>query len=84
MHLATCRRQSLPIDSAEEPIIEKELSSRVGLSDVNVVCRAFRPGDVRHSLADIEKAKAVLGYRPTHRIGEGLSEMMPWYTKRLL
>ena len=65
-------------------IIEKELSSRVGLSDVNVVCRAFRPGDVRHSLADIEKAKAVLGYRPTHRIGEGLSEMMPWYIKRLL
>ena len=39
----------------------------------------FRPGDVRHSLADIGKAIRLLGYEPTHRIREGLEEAMPWY-----
>lgn len=43
--------------------------------------RNFRPGDVRHSLADIGKAKRLLGYSPTQRIGQGLELAMPWYIK---
>jgi UDP-N-acetylglucosamine 4-epimerase len=43
--------------------------------------RDFRAGDVRHSLADISKAQTLLGYAPTHRIGEGLKEAMDWYVK---
>jgi UDP-N-acetylglucosamine 4-epimerase len=39
----------------------------------------FRPGDVRHSLADIGKARRLLGYEPTHRVREGLREAMSWY-----
>lgn len=39
----------------------------------------FRAGDVRHSLADIGAAERLIGYRPTHRISEGLSEALPWY-----
>ncbi len=39
----------------------------------------FRAGDVRHSLADIGLAERLLGYRPTHRIGGGLAEALPWY-----
>ncbi len=41
--------------------------------------RDFRAGDVRHSQADISKAKDNLGYAPTHRIQQGISEAMPWY-----
>jgi UDP-N-acetylglucosamine 4-epimerase len=41
--------------------------------------RDFRPGDVRHSLADITKANALMGFTPSHRIGQGLSEAMSWY-----
>jgi UDP-N-acetylglucosamine 4-epimerase len=41
--------------------------------------RDFRPGDVRHSLADIGKARTLLGYHPTHRIQDGLTEAMDWY-----
>jgi UDP-N-acetylglucosamine 4-epimerase len=41
--------------------------------------REFRVGDVRHSLADISKAKRLLGYAPTQRLGEGLALAMPWY-----
>ncbi|MDH2916230.1 MAG: NAD-dependent epimerase/dehydratase family protein [Gallionella sp.] len=45
------------------------------------VYRDFRAGDVRHSLADIGKATTLLGYQPTHRIGEGLKVAMNWYVQ---
>lgn len=41
--------------------------------------RDFRPGDVRHSLADIGKARRLLGYAPTHDIRQGIAESMAWY-----
>ena len=41
--------------------------------------RDFRPGDVRHSQADIGKGERLLGYAPTHTIVEGINEAMPWY-----
>jgi UDP-N-acetylglucosamine 4-epimerase len=41
-----------------------------------------RVGDVRHSLADISKARAQLGYVPTHDVGQGLAEALPWYVAR--
>jgi UDP-N-acetylglucosamine 4-epimerase len=43
----------------------------------------FRKGDVRHSQADISKAAAMLGYAPTHRIGDGLKQAMDWYVHNL-
>ena len=42
----------------------------------------FRPGDVRHSLADIGKAQRLLGYVPTHTIAQGISAALPWYIER--
>jgi UDP-N-acetylglucosamine/UDP-N-acetylgalactosamine 4-epimerase len=47
------------------------------------VYREFRAGDVRHSLADINKAGRCLGYEPTHVVGDGLSEAMGWYLGHL-
>jgi UDP-N-acetylglucosamine 4-epimerase len=58
---------------------------RDGLADFQVHYRRepdmapFRAGDVKHSLASIDKAERLLGYRPTHRIGTGLIEALPWY-----
>jgi len=46
------------------------------------VYRDFRAGDVRHSLADIGKAHRLLGYVPTHAIGEGMQEAAEWYIRR--
>jgi UDP-N-acetylglucosamine 4-epimerase len=40
---------------------------------------AFRPGDVRHSEADIGKASRLLGYRPLWDAQSGLAEALPWY-----
>lgn len=39
----------------------------------------FRAGDVRHSQADISKARKGLDYVPTHNVGQGLTEALPWY-----
>lgn len=41
----------------------------------------FRAGDVRHSLADISKASALLGYAPTHSAAQGIREAVPWYVR---
>jgi nucleoside-diphosphate-sugar epimerase len=38
-----------------------------------------KPGDVRHSLADIERAKAILHYRPKITVEEGLRRTIAWY-----
>jgi len=47
--------------------------------DKEPVYRDFRPGDVRHSQADIVKAASKLGYAPEFRIFEGIAKAMPWY-----
>ena len=45
--------------------------------------RDFRKGDVRHSQADISKARTLLGYAPTHTVHAGLRQAMDWYFERL-
>lgn len=45
--------------------------------------RDFRAGDVRHSLADISKAKKILGYHPLFNISQGIQKAIPWYVKKL-
>jgi len=39
----------------------------------------FRAGDVRHSLADVGKARSLLGYAPTHDVKAGLAQAVGWY-----
>ena len=43
----------------------------------------FRAGDVRHSQADIGKARALIGYEPRYDILGGLEIAMPWYIRFL-
>ena len=47
------------------------------------IYRGFREGDVRHSRADISKAKELLGYSPAYKILDGLEKAMPWYLTSL-
>ncbi len=43
--------------------------------------RDFRAGDVRHSLADITKAREFLGYQPQFSVKNGLDRAAQWYLK---
>jgi len=42
-----------------------------------------RAGDIPHSLASVEKAERLLGYKPTHTIEKGLKEAISWYWENL-
>ena len=41
-----------------------------------------RPGDVRHSQADISRAVADLGYKPTTDVRRGLARCLEWWCQR--
>ncbi|MDX1577810.1 MAG: SDR family oxidoreductase [Gemmatimonadota bacterium] len=56
---------------------------RAGLERIEPVYEDFRPGDIRHSLADTSRARDRLGYRPTFTVREGLAEALDWYASRL-
>ena len=42
-----------------------------------------RPGDVKHSLADISKAKTKLNYNPQYDLKAGIKEAIHWYWNSL-
>ncbi len=46
---------------------------------VRVEYREERPGDVKHSQADIRRARGELGYEPQVSFGEGLRRTVEWY-----
>lgn len=48
-------------------------------ANIEPTYRDFRAGDVLHSLADISKAKRMLGYEPTYRIADGIQSAISWY-----
>ena len=59
--------------------LKDELASHQVHYSLEPVMGDFRKGDVRHSLADISKARRLLNYEPTHSVSRGLSEAMAWY-----
>jgi UDP-N-acetylglucosamine 4-epimerase len=48
-------------------------------SNLQPIYRDERLGDVKHSLANIEKAKKLIGYQPEFSVLEGLSQTVNWY-----
>jgi len=52
--------------------------------NIKPIHRDFRPGDVRHSLADINKGKKLLGYVPAYSVREGLDIAADWYIENLV
>jgi len=86
---------ALRASQAETPVsgqvINVATGTRISLNDlfttvkaitgaqVEPVYGATRAGDVRDSLADITKARDLLGYAPTVGLEEGLRETVAWY-----
>ena len=56
---------------------------RKDLRAAQPVYRPFREGDVRHSIADISRARELLGYAPSHTLEGGLREALSWYIGHL-
>ena len=51
-------------------------------ADAKPVYTASRPGDVRHSRADIRKAQRLLGYEPKVELRAGLRQTIDWFLQR--
>ena len=60
--------------------ILKEISGK----SINPVHGPERSGDIKHSLADVSKAKRLLGYDPITSPAEGLRKTFDWYKKNSL
>lgn len=63
----------------EDRLIEKT----EGLKKKEPIYRDYREGDVRHSQANIDKAKKLLGYNPKYFISKGMDETIDWYINNL-
>lgn len=65
-------------------LIQETLDENDTQTSSKAIYRGFRDGDVRHSQADIKKAKELLGYNPLFSLKEGLMGAMPWYTDHVI
>ena len=71
------------LNGLHQMLAEALAAARPGLQASPPEYRDFRAGDVRHSKADISKARERLGYQPSHDIRAGLVEAAGWYANEL-
>lgn len=55
-----------------------ELAKLLG-KDIKPVYTDERPGDIKHSLADISLARDLIGYQGRHKVGDGLKKTVDWF-----
>jgi UDP-N-acetylglucosamine 4-epimerase len=60
-------------------LLSKQLPT---VKDVQIQYGPERMGDIRHSLANIERAKSMLGYKPLVSIRESLERCVEWYLQQ--
>jgi dTDP-L-rhamnose 4-epimerase len=64
--------------------VAREMLAYLGLpADRIAISGDFRPGDIRHAFADISRAKAVLDWRPTTGIQEGIAALLHWTSETI-
>lgn len=62
--------------------IYHELCKALG-KDIEPIFGPDRPGDIKHSNADISKARELLGYDPDWSFERGIREAIEWYRENL-
>ncbi|MCF6247397.1 MAG: GDP-mannose 4,6-dehydratase [Desulfobacula sp.] len=64
-------------------IQDRVLAANASAKEAKPQYRDFRAGDVRHSLADISKAKNRIGYEPEFSVRSGMDKAAKWYLENL-
>ncbi len=54
---------------------------RIAGKETHIVHQEAREGEVRHSYADISKARIELGFDPAYSLEDGLMETFQWWMK---
>jgi UDP-glucose 4-epimerase len=60
-----------------------KMAAAIGRPDLSPAYVPPRPGDVKHSLADLSKSRQHLGYEPIVDFDEGLKATVKWYRDSL-
>jgi nucleoside-diphosphate-sugar epimerase len=55
----------------------------MGKESIKPVYALPRPGDIKHSLADVTRAKEVIGYEPFVSFEDGIAKAIDWYKENL-
>ena len=64
-------------------MIHNNIENSIGETiKINPIYKDFRAGDIRHSRADISKAKKLLNYSPSHNVEKGIKETVNWYINK--
>ncbi|XGI84219.1 NAD-dependent epimerase/dehydratase family protein [Halorutilales archaeon Cl-col2-1] len=74
---------TLNIASGEGPSITElaELVAQKTDRDVEINVEENRTGEVSRYVADISKAKKVIGYEPTYNLSDGIDKTVSWYNE---
>ena len=60
----------------------KTLMEIVGKPDMKLLRTQPKPGEIKHSVASIEKARRILDYKPVFSIDTGLRQLVKWCTSK--
>jgi UDP-glucose 4-epimerase len=55
----------------------------LGKENIKPIYAPPRPGDIKHSLADVSLAKKIIGYEPFVNFEEGIAKAINWYRENL-
>jgi len=58
-----------------------KIARELGKTEIKPQFGPVRAGDIKHSNADISKAKRAFGYEPTHSFEVGLKEYIDWFVE---
>ncbi|MBX0333239.1 SDR family oxidoreductase [Pontibacter sp. HSC-14F20] len=80
-----CKHEVINIAFGERTTLNQLWTRITEIADITlpVEYREERRGDVRHSLADISKANAMIGYNPDYSVNQGLKIAFNWYSNHL-
>lgn len=75
--------EKISLNNLIKTIKEELLNLDVSVEKTNVINGPDRPGDVKHSLADISKGKEYINYQPLFSFKEGIKQATEWYCLNL-
>jgi dTDP-L-rhamnose 4-epimerase len=62
--------------------VARSLAEGLGCPDQVEIVGRFREGDIRHCVANVSRARSLLGYEPRVSLREGMKELLDWVSEQ--
>ena len=70
-------------DAVTVNTVVNTIKELLGKNHIEPIYTDPRPGDIKHSLADISKAKNLIGFEPSISFDQGIRRAIDWYRENL-